>query len=154
MGIVRGICISAARGTKKTPVAQAMLVEDWGIEGDAHAGKWHRQVSLLSLERIREFQARGVPVEPGDFGENLIVEGYDLKRFPVGTRLRTRGGCLLEVTQIGKECHSHCQIFRAVGDCIMPREGIFARVIRGGLLRSGDTIELEKGDGEYEADED
>ena len=98
MGIVRGICISAVRGTKKTPVAQARLVENWGIEGDAHAGKWHRQVSLLSLERIREFQARGVSVEPGDFGENLIVEGYDLKRLPVGTRLRTRGGCLLEVT--------------------------------------------------------
>lgn len=154
MGIVRGICISAARGTKKTPVAQARLVENWGIEGDAHAGKWHRQVSLLSLERIREFQARGVSVEPGDFGENLIVEGYDLKRLPVGTRLRTRGGCLLEVTQIGKECHSHCQIFRTVGDCIMPREGIFARVIRGGLLQNGDTIVLEKGDGEYETDED
>ena len=154
MGIVRGICISAARGTKKTPVAQARLVENWGIEGDAHAGKWHRQVSLLSLERIREFQARGVSVEPGDFGENLIVEGYDLKRLHVGTRLRTRGGCLLEVTQIGKECHSHCQIFRTVGDCIMPREGIFARVIRGGLLQNGDTIVLEKGDGEYEADED
>lgn len=143
MGIVRGICVSPARGTKKTPVAEAVLKEEWGIVGDAHAGNWHRQVSLLPLERIEEFRARGAAVEPGAFGENLIVEGYDLKNIPVGSRFHAGAGCVLEVTQIGKECHSHCEIFRVMGDCIMPREGIFARVITGGTLRTGDEIWLE-----------
>lgn len=141
MGTIQGICISRERGTQKTPVQEACLLEEWGIDGDAHAGKWHRQVSLLAQERIREFQERGAQVEPGAFGENLIVEGLgDLKTFAVGTLLETEGGCLLEVTQIGKQCHAHCEIYKAVGDCIMPREGIFARVRKGGRLRCQDKI--------------
>ena len=141
MGWIRGICISRERGTQKYPVDEADLIEDWGIDGDAHAGKWHRQVSLLSLEKIEAFKARGVQVKPGAFGENVIVEGYDLKMLPVGTRFRTEGGCLLELTQIGKQCHSHCNIYQVVGDCIMPREGVFTRVLKGGKLKVGDRIE-------------
>lgn len=140
MGWIRGICISRERGTQKEPVDEADLIEDWGIEGDAHAGKWHRQVSLLSLEKITEFQERGASVEPGAFGENVIVEGYDLKTLPVGTRFCTEGGCLLELTQIGKQCHAHCRIYQAVGDCIMPREGVFTRVLKGGRMKVGDRI--------------
>lgn len=141
MGVIRGICISAQRGTQKNPVLEAELIQDWGIAGDAHGGKWHRQVSLLSLERIEEFKARGAEVAPGAFGENLIVEGYDLKTVPVGTVFQTEGGCLLEVTQIGKQCHAHCEIYKMVGDCIMPREGIFAVVKKGGRIKVGDTLE-------------
>lgn len=144
MGIVREICVSPRRGTKKQPVKEAVLEENWGIRGDAHAGNWHRQVSLLPLEEIEKFRARGAGVAPGDFGENVIVEGFDLKALPVGSRLKTAGGCLLEVTQIGKECHDHCQIYQTMGDCIMPREGIFARVLQGGVLKPGDAIELEE----------
>ena len=144
MGTIKGICISLQRGTQKTPVTKARLIEDWGIEGDAHAGKWHRQVSLLSREKIEAFRARGVQVEPGAFGENLIVEGYDLKTLPVGTLFRTGGGCVLELTQIGKQCHSHCEIYKVVGDCIMPREGVFARVLKGGIVKVGDSIEAEE----------
>lgn len=113
-----------------------------GIQGDAHAGKWHRQVSLLSWEKIEEFKARGARVEPGAFGENVIVEGYDLKALPVGTKFRTSGGCVLELTQIGKQCHAHCEIYKAVGDCIMPREGVFTQVLQGGSLKVGDEITI------------
>lgn len=141
MGIIHGICVSAQKGTQKTPVSEAELVEEWGIRGDAHAGKWHRQVSLLGMEQIEEFRARGADVAFGAFGENLIVEGFHLRMLPVGTRLMV-GSALLEVTQIGKECHSHCQIYRSMGDCIMPREGIFARVLRGGTIHPGDVIDL------------
>ena len=140
MGKVKGICISEKRGTQKIPVQEAQLVEDWGIAGDAHAGKWHRQVSLLSWEKIEEFKAKGASVEQGAFGENVIVEGYDLKKLPVGTKFRTSEGCVLELTQIGKQCHAHCEIYKAVGDCIMPREGVFTRVLRGGNLKVGDEI--------------
>lgn len=111
MGIIKGICISKERGTEKHEVAEAGFVKDWGIQGDAHAGKWHRQVSLLSFEKIEEFRAKGADVAFGAFGENLIVEGYDFKNLPVGTRFRC-GKVLLEMTQIGKECHSHCQFIR------------------------------------------
>jgi len=114
-------------------------VADWGIEGDAHAGSWHRQVSLLSYDRVEEFRARGAEVTEGAFGENLLVEGVDLRSLPVGTRLRC-GGALLEITQVGKECHNHCAIYHAVGDCIMPREGVFARVLQGGDIRTGDEV--------------
>lgn len=145
MGWIRGICISRERGTQKYPVDQINVIEDWGLEGDAHAGRWHRQVSLLALEKIQEFQARGALVEPGAFGENVIVEGYDLKQLPVGTRFRTQGGCLLELTQIGKQCHSRCNIYQLVGDCIMPREGVFTRVLEGGTMRVGDWIETVSG---------
>lgn len=145
MGIVRGICISEQRGTAKHEIPEAEFVEDFGIRGDAHAGKWHRQVSLLALEKIDDFRSRGAAVETGAFGENLVVEGYDLRSLPVGTRLQV-GEALLEVTQIGKECHSHCAIFAQVGDCIMPREGIFAKVLRGGMVRRGDAVDIVPAD--------
>ena len=137
------ICISKERGTAKVPVGEAVLREDWGLEGDAHAGSWHRQVSLLAFERIEEFRRRGGDVDPGAFGENLIIEGLDLRALPVGTRITVGGEAVLELTQIGKECHSHCEIYKRVGDCIMPREGVFARVVRGGQIQKGDQVQTE-----------
>ena len=140
MGKILAVCISEKKGTQKINVEKGKLIENHGLEGDAHAGTWHRQVSLLSNEKISDFIARGGNVEQGDFGENLIVEGIDLAKLPVGTMLQINDNILLEVTQIGKECHSHCAIYHAVGDCIMPREGIFTRVIKGGNVKIGDTI--------------
>ena len=142
MGKVLGICVSEKRGTQKKEVNEAILKENWGIEGDAHAGDWHRQVSLLSFEKIEAFRERGADVDFGAFGENLIVEGYDLRRLPVGTRFRI-GEAVLELTQIGKECHSHCEIYKKMGDCIMPREGVFTEVVKGGRIRKGDAVEME-----------
>ena len=142
MGKVLGICVSEKRGTQKKEVNEAVLKENWGIEGDAHAGDWHRQVSLLSFEKIEAFRERGADVDFGAFGENLIVEGYDLRRRPVGTRFRI-GEAVLELTQIGKECHSHCEIYKKMGDCIMPREGVFTEVVKGGRIRKGDAVEME-----------
>lgn len=142
MGKVLGICVSEKRGTQKKEVTEAVLKENWGIEGDAHAGDWHRQVSLLSFEKIEAFRERGADVDFGAFGENLIVEGYDLRRLPVGTRFRI-GEAVLELTQIGKECHSHCEIYKKMGDCIMPREGVFTEVVKGGRIRKGDAVEME-----------
>ena len=139
MGIVKGICISREKGTQKHEVPEALFIEEWGIKDDAHAGKWHRQVSLLSYQKIEEFRARGAQVEFGAFGENLIVDGYDFKNLPVGTRFQC-GDVLLEMTQIGKKCHSHCEIYKVMGDCIMPREGVFARVLKGGTIHVGDEI--------------
>ena len=141
MGKILAICISRVRGTQKSVVAEAVLKPDWGIEGDAHGGKWHRQVSLLAVEKIEAFRQKGAQVDFGAFGENLVVSGFDLRHLPVGTLLKS-GEVLLEITQIGKECHSHCAIFKAVGDCIMPREGIFARVLQGGLLKVGDDLAI------------
>ncbi len=140
MGEIRAICISEQRGTKKYEIAQAELKEEWGIVGDAHAGNWHRQVSLLSQEKIDAFKLKGADIEYGAFGENLVVEGFDLAALPVGSRLQA-GDVLLEVTQIGKECHSHCEIYERMGECIMPREGIFARVLHGGKIQKGDKLE-------------
>lgn len=142
MGTVKAVCISEQKGTQKVPVDEVILVEDFGIEGDAHAGKWHRQVSLLGFEKIEEFKARGVAVDDGAFGENLIVEGLDLRTLPLGTKFRVGDGALLELTQIGKECHDKCAIYAVVGDCIMPREGVFTRVLTGGTVRPGDPIEI------------
>lgn len=139
MGKILGICISEKRGTEKHEIQEANLVKDWGIEGDAHGGKWHRQVSLLSFEKIEDFRAKGAEVDFGAFGENLIVEGYDLRALPVGTRFQI-GDVVLELTQIGKECHSHCQIYQRMGDCIMPREGVFTEVIEPGHIKVGDEI--------------
>ena len=138
-GKVLAICISEKRGTQKKEVSEGKLRENWGLEGDAHAGTWHRQVSLLSFEKIEEFRQRGAEVDFGAFGENLVVEGLDFSRMPVGTRLRI-GETLLELTQIGKECHSHCAIHQAMGDCIMPREGVFAKVLHGGIVKPGDKV--------------
>ena len=136
------ICISKERGTAKVPVGEAVLREGWGLEGDAHAGNWHRQVSLLSFEKIEEFRRRGAEVDPGAFGENLIIEGMELRALPVGTRFHI-GEAVLELTQIGKECHSHCEIYKKMGDCIMPREGVFAQVIKGGSIQKGDQVQAE-----------
>ena len=146
-GIIRAVCTSPARGTEKRPVEKGVLAKDWGIKDDAHAGKWHRQVSLLSYDRVMEFNRRGVGVTDGDFGENLLVEGIDLKRLPVGTLLRV-GTAILRVTQIGKDCHTHCAIRQRAGDCIMPREGIFAEVLSGGEVRPGDAITAQPPDPE------
>lgn len=142
MGKVIAVCTSPARGTQKTNVSEAVFVENYGIKGDAHAGSWHRQVSLLSYDKICEFRERGAEVEDGAFGENLVVEGIDFSSLPVGTRLYC-GDVVLEMTQIGKECHHGCQIFQKMGDCIMPREGVFARVLKGGIIRTGDKMESE-----------
>ena len=144
-GRVVAVCVSEKKGTQKTEVPSITLVPDWGIEGDAHAGKWHRQVSLLSVEKIDAFRARGADVDNGAFGENIIVEGFDLRTLPVGTRFRI-GDALLELTQIGKECHTHCAIYHQVGDCIMPREGVFTVVLEGGAVKAGDTIEMIEAD--------
>ena len=140
MGKIQAICISEKRGTVKYTVEEAKLIEDFGIEGDAHAGKWHRQVSLLSYEKIEEFKAKGAPVQDGAFGENLIVQGFDFRTLPVGTRLKCND-VILEITQIGKQCHNGCEIFKIMGDCIMPREGVFARVIHGGVISEGDEMD-------------
>ena len=141
MGRINAICISERRGTSKTSVDKATFVVEYGIEGDAHAGDWHRQVSLLGQEEIDAFKARGALVEPGAFGENIIAEGFTFKALPIGTRLRS-GEVFFEITQIGKECHNHCAIYQQLGDCIMPREGVFARVLHGGKISVGDELEL------------
>ena len=141
MGIVRAVCTSPAKGTQKTNVKSAEFIEDFGIKEDAHAGKWHRQISLLSYEKIEAFRARGAEVADGAFGENLVVEGFDFKNLPVGTRFQCNE-VILEMTQIGKECHHGCEIFQKMGDCIMPREGVFTRVLKGGEIKAGDEITM------------
>ena len=141
MGKVIAICTSPAKGTQKTRIEEGTFIEDFGLEGDAHAGKWHRQISLLSYDKIEAFRARGAEVEDGAFGENVIVQGIDFRNLPVGTRLKCND-VLLEMTQIGKECHHGCQIFQKMGECIMPREGIFAEVLEGGNICVGDSVEV------------
>ncbi len=141
MGKVLAICISEKKGVQKRPVPEANLITDFGIEGDAHAGKWHRQVSLLSYDKIEAFRNKGAKVEDGDFGENLVVSGIDFASLPVGT-LFACNDVVLELTQIGKECHHGCQIYQTMGDCIMPREGVFAKVIQGGKLLPGDELNV------------
>lgn len=143
MGTVIAVCTSQAKGTQKTDVKEAVFIENFGIEGDAHAGKWHRQVSLLSYDKIQEFRRKGARIDHGAFGENLVVEGIDFRTLPVGTILNC-GDVVLEVTQIGKECHHGCRIFQEMGECIMPREGIFARVIHGGVIKAGDQMQLQR----------
>lgn len=143
MGEVVALCISEKRGTQKINVKEGKFIENFGIENDAHAGNWHRQVSLISYEQIEDFKARGGNVHPGAFGENLIVKGFDFKNMPVGTIFKCND-VELEMTQIGKQCHHHCQIYEQVGDCIMPREGVFAKVIKGGTIKVGDEMEVIK----------
>jgi TatD DNase family protein len=141
MGKILAVCVSPQKGTAKRNVGRVEFVENHGLKGDAHAGAWHRQVSLLSHQKIEEFRARGAEVEDGAFGENLVVDGIDLSKLPIGTVLNC-GEVALEMTQIGKECHSHCAIFQTMGDCIMPREGVFAKVLRGGVIGAGDEIHV------------
>ncbi len=138
-GTLLAICTSPARGTPKTNVHRAELRENWGLVGDAHAGHWHRQVSLLSADKVAAFNAQGAGVTDGAFGENLLADGIDFAALPVGACLQC-GDALLEITQIGKECHHDCAIRQRVGDCIMPREGVFARVLRGGAIAEGMEI--------------
>lgn len=141
MGKVIAVCTSPEKGTQKNNIRRGVFIEDYGIEGDAHAGKWHRQVSLLSYEKIETFRARGAVVEDGAFGENLVVEGIDFKTLPIGTRFQCND-VVLELTQIGKECHHGCEIFQKMGECIMPREGVFAIVLHGGVIKVGDNLEI------------
>ncbi len=146
MGIVKAVCISEQKGTAKQNIGKCKLIENWGLEKDAHAGYWHRQVSLLSYEAVEAFKARGAKVEDGAFGENLLVEGYDFKTLPIGTIFKC-GDVVLELTQIGKKCHTECEIHKMVGDCIMPREGVFAIVLRGGEISVGDELTVAEKNG-------
>jgi MOSC domain-containing protein YiiM len=142
-GRVVSINVSDRKGVRKKPVGEARVLAEHGIEGDAHAsGKWQRQVSLLAMESIGKMQAMGLKVGPGDFAENITTEGIDLVALPVGTRVALGDTVLAEVSQIGKVCHSRCAIYEAAGDCVMPREGIFVKVIRGGTLKIGDPVRL------------
>jgi MOSC domain-containing protein YiiM len=136
------IAISKKKGTRKTPVEAVVVVKDHGILGDAHAGPWERQISFLASEQIQEARSRGLNVDFGDFAENVATEGVDWKVLPLGTRVKLGQEVVVEITKIGKECHKKCAIYYQAGDCIMPREGVFARVIEGGTLRSGDEIEI------------
>ena len=143
MASVVAVCTSKKKGTKKQAIASGLLKEDYGLIGDAHAGYLpNRQVSLLAIESIDKMRHLGLKLSPGDFAENITIEGTDLCHLPIGTRILVGNEVVLEVTQIGKECHTACAIRRQVGQCIMPKEGVFARVVRGGLVKSGDKIEI------------
>jgi MOSC domain-containing protein YiiM len=136
---VVAVCVSERKGERKRPVPNVTLRENHGIVGDAHAGEWHRQVSLLAMESIEKMRRKGLSVSIGDFAENITTEGIQLTEFPVGARLRL-GEAVLEVTQIGKECHARCAIYHQAGDCVMPKEGIFAKVLRAGIVVPGDAV--------------
>lgn len=145
MAKIVAVCKSKNKGTRKKPAAKGTLKEDYGLVGDAHADCCtHRQVSLLAMESIDRMRRQGFEVGPGDFAENLTTQGIELLSLPIGTRISIGKDVLLEVTQIGKECHSGCAIRQETGKCIMPREGIFARVIHGGCVRAGDDMRIEK----------
>jgi MOSC domain-containing protein YiiM len=135
-------CGEQKKGTPKTPVEEAFLSRDHGLEGDAHAGPWHRQVSLLASESIEQANAQGLDVGFGDFAENIATVGVDWKTLPIGTRARLGEQVMIEITQIGKECHNRCAIYYKAGDCIMPREGVFARVLAEGRIKCGDTVKI------------
>lgn len=139
-GRVLAVCISERKGERKKDIGSGLLIENFGLQGDAHAGDWHRQISLLGDESIDKMRALGLDVGVGDFAENLTIIGINLPSLPIGTHLRVGATALLEVTQIGKECHQHCAIYQQAGDCVMPREGIFARVLHGGPVGKGDTV--------------
>ncbi|MCP3178298.1 MOSC domain-containing protein [Desulfuromonas sp. KJ2020] len=141
---VIAVCISENKGEQKKPVDSILLKENHGIVGDAHAGDWDRQVSLLAEESIDTMRAKGLRLGSGDFAENIVTRGIALTALPIGSRL-TLGAALLEITRIGKECHNRCAIYYQAGDCVMPREGVFARVLKGGLVRPGDPIHLQDG---------
>ena len=141
-GRINAISVSKEKGTQKVNVSKAELKTDFGIIGDAHAGSTHRQVSLLAVESIEEMVAKGAKVSPGNFAENITTEGIDLLLLEVGSKLKLGESTELEITQFGKQCHSRCEIFKQVGDCIMPREGIFAKVIKPGRINVGDAIEV------------
>jgi MOSC domain-containing protein YiiM len=140
-GKIVSINISDKKGVRKKPVKEAILKTDFGIEGDAHASsKWHRQVSLLAIESIKKMQDKGLKVNPGDFAENITTEGIDLLKLPVGTKMTIGDNIEVEVSQIGKVCHTRCEIYNQAGDCVMPKEGIFVKVLKGGKVTEGDKI--------------
>lgn len=141
-GKVLAVCTSEKTGTRKTDVGRARLIVEHGLEGDAHAGPWHRQVSFLAQESADKVRAQGLEIGPGDFAENILTEGLELFSLPIGTQMRVGPEVLVQVTQIGKVCHTGCAIRQLTGDCVMPREGIFARVLRGGEVQVGDVIEV------------
>jgi MOSC domain-containing protein YiiM len=144
MATILAVCKSKKKGTKKDTVMEGLFIENYGMEGDAHADSTtHRQTSLLDIRSIDKMRDIGLDVKPGDFAENLTTEGIDLVSLPVGTNLSVGDNVSLQITQIGKECHMRCAIYRQVGTCIMPEEGVFARVIRGGVVRAGDTIRID-----------
>ena len=136
------VSTSDRKGIPKKNIPEGSLIEDFGLAGDAHGGPWHRQVSLLAMESIRKMQELGLKVHPGSFAENLTTEGIVLPELPIGTRLRIGPEALVEVTQIGKVCHDRCAIYKLAGDCVMPREGIFVRILKGGPVRPDDPIEI------------
>ncbi len=142
MGKIIAVCTSRNTGERKQNIRKGTLIPGHGLEGDAHAGPWHRQVSLLAIESIRKMQEKGLDVGPGDFAENITTEGIELVTLAVGTKLRLGSEAVGEVTQIGKECHTRCAIYYQAGDCVMPREGIFIRVLQGGPIEVGDPIEI------------
>ena len=141
-GKIKAVSISKERGTRKYNVPTAELKVDFGITGDAHGGDWHRQVSLLAAESIDKMTAKGAAVTAGDFAENITTEGIDLQELSIGVKLRLGPDAEVEITQFGKKCHQDCEILKLVGDCIMPREGIFAKVIKPGQIKPGDTIDV------------
>jgi MOSC domain-containing protein YiiM len=142
IGKVVAVSTSLKKGVKKTNIHSGIFIENYGLENDAHAGNWHRQVSLLAKESIARIREKGLDVNPGDFAENITTEGIRLWKFPVGTRMKLGKEALVEITQIGKECHNRCAIYYQVGDCVMPREGIFVRVLKRGEVKPGDLIQV------------
>ncbi len=142
MGKVQAVCISLKKGTPKRDIKKAKFIAEYGIENDAHAGAWHRQVSMLSFDKIEEFRQKGADVEFGDFGENLVVADFDFATFPIGT-IFSCGDVVLEMTQIGKDCH-RCHIYEKMGECIMPTQGVFARVLQGGEICVGDEMSVSQ----------
>lgn len=143
MAKVLAVCISLKKGEQKKEIEKGECIVDFGIKGDAHGGNWHRQISLLAKESVDEMRARGVTLENGDFAENIVTEGINLKALPVGTRLQIGTEVVLEVTQIGKECHSGCVIMQKAGKCVMPTDGIFAKVVIPGIIKAEDNIEVK-----------
>jgi len=143
-GKILSVCVSLEKGTKKREVNSARLISDWGIEGDAHAGRWHRQVSLLSVEEINKMKRRIPDLMPGDFAENITTQGIDLDHIKIGDRIIVGEDIVLEVSQIGKECHSGCEIQKLTGECIMPKKGVFAKVLEGGVVKKDDSLEFKR----------
>jgi len=140
---IKAVCLSEEKGTTKKVIKKGELIENFGLKGDAHAGKWHRQLSLLDESSIDKMRGQGYNLNFGDFAENITTEGLEnLFQLPIGTKLKINGDILLEITQIGKKCHHDCEIMQTIGDCVMPREGIFAVVIKGGEIKAGDKIEI------------
>ena len=143
LGRIISVNVSDSKGIRKKPVREASVKTGFGIEGDAHASsKWHRQISLLSVESIRKMQEKGLDVNPGDFAENITTEGIDLLQLPVGTKMMIGDTIEAEVSQIGKKCHTRCEIYKQAGECIMPREGIFVKILKGGRIKEGDEIRV------------